>query len=77
MLIYLPDANNMNNFITKLCAFTEDGSFQTKVNRMQNLPEKSPKTCSSSPVKIIILLSICTASTLDTLALDTLALNTL
>ena len=130
MLIYSRDANNLNNFIAKLRAFTErwqkkiasykhhkslsrfwcmlyiwgsklnpqqgkavaeflSGSdvfvnlpagygkkaaqpfSKRKHSRMQNLPEKSLKTCSSSLVKIIILLLICPASTLNTLELNT------
>ena len=32
MLIYLPDANNLNNFIAKLHAFTEDGGRKSRAN---------------------------------------------
>ena len=32
MLIYSPDANNLNNFIAKLRAFTEDGGRKSQAN---------------------------------------------
>ena len=32
MLIYSPIANNLNNFITKLCAFTEGGRRNWRAN---------------------------------------------
>ena len=32
MLIYLPNTNNLNNFITKLRAFTEGGRRNTQAN---------------------------------------------
>ena len=32
MLIYLPDANNLNNFIVKLCVFTEYGRRKSRAN---------------------------------------------
>ena len=37
MLIYLTDANNLNNFIAKLCAFTEGGRRKSrpKVTRVK------------------------------------------
>ena len=140
MLIYSPDANNLNNFIAKLRAFTEGGRRKSRANvsgvcstfgvqnlnpqqekavaefltesdifvnlptgygkplmyhmaplvsgdwtfkaaqpfskrkhsRMQNLAEKKSESLQQfSRKKNIILLSICTASTLYTLALNT------
>ena len=32
MLIYLPDADNLNNFIAKLRPFTEDGGRKSRAN---------------------------------------------
>ena len=32
MLIYSPDSNDLNNFIAKLCAFTEDGRRKSRAN---------------------------------------------
>jgi len=32
VLNYSPDANNLNNFIAKLCPFTEDGGRKSRAN---------------------------------------------
>ena len=32
MLIYTPDANNLNKFVAKLCAFTEGGRRKSRAN---------------------------------------------
>ena len=63
---------NLNFEIINPISFPDFQPFsKQKHSRMQNLPEKKSETCSSSLVKIIILLLICRANTLNTLALNT------